>query len=65
MIPCNPSLRRSYLIGRKLFDPSLDTKALTQEFVEGFYSKAAAPHVLAYLTTMDAALRARGEYLGC
>jgi hypothetical protein len=53
---------KTYLIGRKLFDPSLDTQQLTQEFVEGFYSTAAAPHILSYLATMDAALRARGEY---
>lgn len=47
---------RAYLIGRKTFDPSLNTTALVQEFVDGFYGRSAALFVLRYMETMRNAL---------
>ena len=49
-----------YLWGRLAFDPTLNATALTEAFLDGFYSPAAAPHVMQYLRLMDASMRARG-----
>jgi hypothetical protein len=53
---------KAYVIGQKLLDPSLDTKALVWEFVSSFYGAAAAHTVMHYCTLMDNATRARGGY---
>jgi hypothetical protein len=51
---------RAYLMGRKTFDPALDTATLVEEFVEGFYGLAAAPSVLSYMRIMRAAVTTHG-----
>jgi hypothetical protein len=47
---------RAYLIGRKTFDPTLNTTALVREFTDGFYGSAATPFVLRYMQAMREAL---------
>ena len=37
-----------YLWGRLMMDPTQNITALTQEFLEGYYSAAAAPHAGAH-----------------
>ena len=54
---------KTYLIGRKLFDPTLNVSVLTTEFLDGFYSPAAAPHIHKYLKLMDSSMRARGAQI--
>ena len=49
-----------YLWGRLAFNPSLDTMALTEQYLRGFYGPQAAPYILTYLQIMDVAMRAHG-----
>ena len=49
-----------YLWGRLAFDPTLNATELTLGFLDGYYSAAAAPHVMRYLQLMDSSLRLRG-----
>ena len=49
-----------FLWGRLAFDPTLNATTLTEEFLDGFYSKPAAPHVMRYLRLLDASMRERG-----
>jgi hypothetical protein len=49
-----------YLWGRLMMDPTQNITALTQEFLEGYYSAAAAPHVMKYLQVLDKSMRERG-----
>jgi hypothetical protein len=51
---------RAFLIGRKTFDPTLDTAALVREFVTNFYGHAAAPFVMSYMDIMRMAFVAYG-----
>ena len=52
---------KTYVVGHKLLDPSLDTRQLVTEFVNGFYGSAAAS-VVRYVNMMDQACRQLGGY---
>jgi hypothetical protein len=43
---------KTYLIGELSLDPSRDTDGVVAEYVEGYYGRAAAPAVQAYLRLM-------------
>lgn len=43
---------KSYVMASMLWDPTQDPDALLSEFVVGYYSEAAAPHVLQFLQSM-------------
>lgn len=51
---------RAYLMGRKTFDPTLDTEALVHGFVVKFYGGVAAKFVLEYMAVMRNATTAYG-----
>ena len=47
---------RDYVTARMMFEPTLDSTQLIVRFVAGYYGPAAAPHVMTYLHTIDAAV---------
>jgi len=55
---------RAWVMGHLLWNPAADEQVLTKEFMTGYYG-AAAPHLLAYLETMRAAVVRSGVHLGC
>lgn len=56
---------RGWVLAKLLWDPSLNDKELIREFVEGYYGKRAAPHILRYIDHMEDAVAASGDPLGC
>ena len=54
---------RTYLIAKLLWDPDIDVDSLMNDFLNGYYGKA-APHLRRYIDTMHDALEASGEDLG-
>ena len=54
---------RVWLLAQLLWNPQQDDRALIQEFLEGYYSKAAAKPIGRYLDLMHVA--SEGFYLGC
>eukprot|EP01048_Picozoa_sp_COSAG05_P016616 COSAG05_NODE_2164_length_3448_cov_2.656913_1_plen_547_part_00 len=46
---------KAYLIGRKTFEPLLNTNLLVDEFVEGYFGVEAAPFVRTYLDVLETA----------
>ncbi|MCK5802692.1 MAG: DUF4838 domain-containing protein, partial [Lentisphaeria bacterium] len=55
---------RAWLIAHLLWNPAADETALTREFMNGYYGPA-APHLLAYLKLMSAAVVRSGVRLRC
>jgi hypothetical protein len=55
---------RAWVLAKLLWDPNRDGEALTNEFIEGYYGRA-APHVKAYLKVTHDAVEAAGDWLGC
>ena len=55
---------RAWVMGHLLWNPAADEKALTKEFMTGYYGPA-APHLLAYLETMRAAVVRSDVHLRC
>ena len=53
---------KDYVLGRMLFDPTLDDATLIAEFLDGYYG-AAAPHLYAYMQTMHDAVIQSNFYL--
>jgi hypothetical protein len=53
---------RMYLISKLLWNPNINVDSVMNDFLQGFYGKA-APFVRQYLDTMHAALKASGEDL--
>lgn len=51
---------RVWLVSHLMWNPSLDQKKLENEFLKGYYG-VAAPHLRAYIDTMQSSLDARGE----
>ncbi len=54
---------RAWVLAQLLWDPNLNDRKLISEFLDGYYGKAAAKHILAYLRLMSDA--AKGFYMGC
>jgi len=54
---------KAYLLAKKLQDPSVDTKALTQVFLTGYYGPY-APIVKNYLLTLESSLKTSSKPLG-
>ena len=55
---------RAWVIGKLLWDPSLDDRALIEEFLDGYYG-AAAPHLMRWLLVQQQAVRRRRDiFLG-
>lgn len=46
---------RAWVLAQLLWNPFQDDRALIREFVEGYYGRPAAPHILAYLELMHRA----------
>lgn len=55
---------RAWVLAKLLWDPSRDGQALIDEFIEGYYGRA-APHIKAYLNVTHDAVEASGDWLGC
>lgn len=55
---------RAWVLAKLLWDPSRDGEALTNEFIEGYYGRA-APNIKAYLKVTHDAVEASGDWLGC
>jgi hypothetical protein len=55
---------RAWVLAHLLWDPSRDEKALTTEFLTGYYG-AAAPHLQAWLDRRQAAVKKANIHLGC
>ncbi len=55
---------RAWLVAHLMWNPDQDENRLISEFLEGYYG-AAAPHLLAYLNTINEAGRRSGVYLRC
>jgi hypothetical protein len=53
---------RAYLISKLLWNPDINVDLVMNDFLQGFYGKA-APFVRQYIDTMHAALQASGEDL--
>lgn len=47
---------RSYIVAKLLWNTSLDTDSLTQEFLKGYYGEDAAPYLYQYLKLREGAL---------
>ena len=56
---------RTWLLGRLLWDPAADDRALIREFVRGYWGSAAAPHVLRYIALVNEPPAAGGVPVGC
>jgi hypothetical protein len=55
---------RAWMLAKLLWNPSLDAGRLRKEFLNGYYGPM-APHVSEYLTHLEKAVLAGGDYLGC
>ncbi|HBO42983.1 MAG TPA: hypothetical protein DD670_03420 [Planctomycetaceae bacterium] len=55
---------RAWLLAHLMWNPDRDENQLIAEFLEGYYG-AAAPHLLAYLNTINDAGERSGVYLRC
>ena len=53
---------KDYVLGRMLFDPTLDDAALIAEFLDGYYG-AAAPYLMEYMQTMHDSVVRENFYL--
>ncbi|MDD5426604.1 MAG: DUF4838 domain-containing protein [candidate division Zixibacteria bacterium] len=53
---------RIYLLAKLLWNPNISVDSVMNDFLYGFYGKA-APHIRQYIDTMHAALKASGENL--
>jgi hypothetical protein len=53
---------RDWLVGKLMWNPDLDQEKLTDEFLRGYYG-AAAPHLKAYLATIQKSFDARNKRL--
>jgi hypothetical protein len=58
------SRQRAWVISHLLWNPELDPKALTQEFLQGYYGPA-APYLSAYRDLIDAAGAKCDKHVGC
>ena len=54
---------RAWMLAKLLWDPERDWQKLVEEFVNGYYGEAAAPHLLAYIKLMRDAVEESGDYL--
>ena len=52
---------KDYVIGRMLWDVTLDPDTLIAEFVEGYFGTAASPFVWLYLDTVHGAVAETGQ----
>jgi hypothetical protein len=55
---------RAWVLAKLLWNPSLDGRALTNEFLEGYYGPAGRD-ISDYLALLEAALEKAGDKLGC
>lgn len=60
--PGERDLLRSWVFAKLMWDPSLDVTALTQDFIWGYFGKA-APAIAAYNDLLDATAREHAESL--
>lgn len=56
---------RGWVLAKLLWDPLLNDRELIETFVEGYYTKAAAPHILRYIDLMHDAVATSNDRLGC
>ncbi len=55
---------RAWMLAKLLWNPSLDSARLREEFLEGYYGPSAGP-VSAYLALLEQAVKESGDHLGC
>ncbi len=56
---------RNWVISHLMWDPTLDENLLLDEFLNGYYGKAAAPILREYMTLLVNRAQESGAYLGC
>ena len=56
---------RHYLVSHLLWNPAADEHRLMTEFLEGYYGKAAAPHLAKYLDLIEKAARSKHMFVRC
>ena len=55
---------KSYVLAKALWDPKTDSAANAKMFVQGYYGKAAAPHVFKYIQAFEASVNETAFYMG-
>ena len=56
---------RAWLTGKLLWNPELDQRELTREFLEGYYGSAAAPYLMEYLDLISNAQKNANANISC
>ena len=56
---------RNWVMSKLMWDPSLDEKKLTREFLDEYYGSKAAPFLLAYFDTLVEKAESSGRHIGC
>ena len=56
---------RAWLTGKLLWNPELDQRELTREFLEGYYGSAAAPYLMEYLDLISDAAKRSHTNISC
>ena len=56
---------RNWLVSHLMWNPELDEKALTREFLTGYYGKMATPVLLKYFDVLLNKAESTGKHLGC
>ena len=56
---------RHYLVSHLLWDPADDEKRLIDEYLMGYYGRAAAPHLAAFIALIDNGPKRHGMAVGC
>ena len=56
---------RNWVISHLMWNPALDEKKLTEEFLAGYYGNKAAPILLEYFDTLLNRAESTGEHIGC
>ena len=56
---------RNWVISHLMWDPTLDEKKLTQEFLTGYYGKKTTPILLEYFDVLLNKAESTGKHIGC
>jgi len=56
---------RNWVISHLMWDPTLDEKQLTREFLNGYYGKKATPFLLDYFDVLLNKAESTGKHIGC
>lgn len=56
---------RAYVMGKLLWNPDADEKAVAKEFLKGYYGDGAAPHLMAYLEYICKEAKKTNTFISC